>query len=78
MAGAETKVDGVEAAAEAGGAVEGTEAGATKAVAAVEDCARAGDADRTRRAAEPEPWWAVLDSSTEEGVGGAVKMGEAL
>ena len=36
------------------------------------------DADRARRAAEPEPWWAVLNSSTEDGVGGAVELGEAL
>ena len=28
--------------------------------------------------AEPEPWWTILDSSTEEGVGGAVELGEAL
>ena len=72
VAGAETEVAGVTAAAEAEGAVDGTEAqaGAAKAVAGAGDCARADDAasGRARRAAEPEPWWAVLDSSTEEGV----------
>ena len=80
VAGAETEVAGVEAAAEAEGAVEGTEAeaGAAKAVAVAEGCARVDDADRARRDAEPEPWWAVLDSSTKEGVGGAVELGKAL
>ena len=33
---------------------------------------------RARRAVGPEPWWAVVDSSTEDGVGGAVKLEEAL
>ena len=68
------------AAAKAEGAAEGTvaEAGADKAVAAAVGCARADDAVRARRAAEPEPWWAVLDSSTEEGVDGAVELEEAL
>ena len=63
---------------EASGAVDGAEAetGAAKAVAATGACAEAGaasswrDADRVRRAAEPEPWWAVIDSSTKDGVGG--------
>ena len=55
------------AAAEAEGAVEGAvaEAGAAKAAAAAEGCAWADDADRARRAAEPEPWWVVLDSCTD-------------
>ena len=37
-----------------------------------------GDAGRARKAAEPEPWWAVIDSSTEDSVGGAVDLEEAL
>ena len=81
VAGVETEVAGVEAATEAEGAVDGTEAeaGAAKAVAAAGDCTRADDANRARRAAEPESWWAVLDSSTKDhGVGGAVELGEAL
>jgi len=82
VAGAETEVAGVEAAAKAEGAVDGIEAeagaGAAKAVAAAGDCARADDADRARRAPEPEPWWAALDNSTTEGVGGAVELGKAL
>ena len=81
MAGVETEVAGVEAAAEAEGAVDASgtevEAGAAKAVAAAGDCSRADDADRAKRAAGPEPWWAVLDSNTEDGVGGAVELGEA-
>ena len=36
------------------------------------------DVGRAKRAAEPEPWWAVIDSSTKDGVGGAVELEEAL
>ena len=82
VAGAGAEAAGVEAAAAAGGAVGGieAEAGATKAVAsaAAGDCARADGTNRARRAAEPEPWWAVLDSGTEEGMGAVVELGEAL
>ena len=77
-AGAEAEEAEVVAATEAEGAAEGTvaeaEAGAAKTVAAAVGGARADDAVRARRAAEPEPWWAVLDSSTEEGVDGAVGL----
>ena len=81
MAGVETGVAGFEAAAEAEGAVDGIEAevgaGAAKVVAAAGDCPRADGADRTKRGAEFEPWWAVLDNSTMDGVDGAVELGEA-
>ena len=79
---AETEAEeaGVVAVTEAGGVGEGTVvgAGAAKTVAATVGGARADDAVRARRADEPEPWWAVLDSSTKEGVDGAVEPEEAL
>ena len=40
--------------------------------------ARAAGAAEARRAVEPEPWWAVLDSSTEEGEDPPVMLLEAL
>ena len=75
-AGAEAEEAGIMAAIEVEGAAEGTvaEAGAAKTVAAAVGGARAGDAVRARRAGEPEPWWAISDSSTEEDVGGAVEL----
>ena len=72
-AGAVSEAVGTEAVAgattEAGGAVGGAEAEAGAAVAG---------AASSWRDAEPEPWWAVIDSSTEDGVGGAVELEEVL
>ena len=69
---------------EAVGAVAGAgaEAGAAGVVAGAG--AGSGNANRWRdggrawRAAEPEPSWAVVGSSTADGVGGAVELEEAL
>ena len=48
------------------------------AVARADGGARAAGAAEARRAVEHEPWWAVLDSSTEEGEDPSVMLLEAL
>ena len=37
-----------------------------------------GGGGRARRAAKPESWWVVVESSTADGVGGTMELGEAL
>jgi hypothetical protein len=86
VAGAVAEVGGAKAvagvAAEAGGAVAWAWAGAAVAVAGtgaeaeVANSCRGGG--KARRAVGPEPWWAVVDSSTVNGVSGAMELGEAL